>query len=188
MRRRGFLRNYFNGNKLMNKLKSWGVGALWLFVAAAVVFQIAKIGRDVEQNVLPEGVGATFFCASVRCASCEKMERLFRETANDLNELNPGIFKGLGEGEALNYEAPENRAIAEEFGVATSCVLLTEIRDGKTARYKNLASECWRLLGDDAALKSMLSREITAFYNGNDAEPATTEGGAVELDGETLFD
>lgn len=172
----------------MEKLKTWTVGALWLFVAAAVVFQIAKTVRDVEQNVLPQGISATFFCASVRCASCEKMERLFRETANELSELNPGVFKGLGEGEAANYEAPENRAIAEEFGIATSCVLLTEIRDGNTLREKNLASECWRLLGDDAALKSMLSREITAFYGGNDVEPAPSDGEAVEFDDESLFD
>lgn len=172
----------------MEKLKTWTVGALWLFVAAAVVFQIAKTVRDVEQNVLPQGLSATFFCASVRCASCEKMERIFRETANELSELNPIVFKGLGKDEALNYEAPENRAIAEEFGIATSCVLLTEISDGKTLRCKNLASDCWRLLGDDAALKAMLSREITAFYNGNDVEIPTAEGEAVELDGETLFD
>ncbi len=172
----------------MEKLKARTVGALWFFVAAAVVFQIAKTVRDVEQSVLQQGVSATFFCASVRCASCEKMERLFRETANELSKRNPGVFKGLEESEALNYEAPENRAIAEEFGIATSCVLLTEIRDGKTSRSKNLASECWRLLGDDAALKAMLKREITAFYSGNDVVPATSDGEAVELDGKTLFD
>lgn len=172
----------------MEKLKARTVGALWLFVAAAVVFQIAKTVRDVEQNVLPQGISATYFCASVRCASCEKMERLFRETANELNVLNPGVFKGLEEVEAVNYEAPQNRAIAEEFGIATSCVLLAEIRDGKTMREKNLASDCWRLLGDDAALKAMLSREITAFYSGNEAGIATADGEAVELDGETLFD
>ncbi len=179
--------------------KKIAVVALWTFAAAAVVFHFAKNGREIEQTVLPEGISATFFCSSVRCASCLEMERLFRQTLRRLADDAPPrsaksvLFGKLSEAPPLDYEAPENRRIAEEFRVATSTVLLTERRGGKTLRFKNLASECWRRLGDAEAFEAALSREISAFFDASGATSKTNDAAPPDetfpIDADaTLFD
>ncbi len=179
--------------------KKIAIAALWTFAAAAVVFHFAKNGRETEQTVLPEGISATFFCSSVRCASCLEMERLFRQTLRRLADDAPPrssksiLFGKLSEAPPLDYEAPENRRIVEEFRVATSTVLLTERRDGKTVRFKNLASECWRRLGDDEAFEAALSREISAFFDASGATSETNDAAPPDetfpIDADaTLFD
>ena len=172
--------------------KKIAVVALWTFAAAAVVFHFAKNGRETKQTVLPEGISATFFCSSVRCASCLEMERLFRQTLRRLaDDAPPRSAKSILFGKLS--EAPENRRIAEEFRVATSTVLLTERRDGKTVRFKNLASECWRRLGDDKAFEAALSREISTFFDASGATSETNDAAPPDatfpIDADaTLFD
>ena len=76
----------------------------------------------------------------------------------------PEIADGRIEWEKLNFERPENRQFAKDFGLVAPCVVLVEMRGGVRKRWKNL-SEVWELVGNKPTFIAFIQQEVRAFLD-----------------------
>lgn len=141
---------------------------LLVFVVAAVIMQIAKSFRAVEEAAFTDGKHLVFFHARVRCPTCTTMERLMNQTLESdfRKERQSGDF----DVRILDYESPENHSLVEKYKIATATVLLFEQKKWKPVDGRNLAESCWKLVGDEPAFQRMLKTELQAFLSGNRVE------------------
>ena len=63
---------------------------------------------------------------------------------------------------SLNLDEPANGHFAKDYGLYTKSVVVSEVRDGREVRWKNL-DRIWDLLGDPAAFQAYVEREVQAF-------------------------
>ncbi len=168
---------------MTKKIVKW---LLLAFVAAAVVTQIAKSFRTVEETTFADGKHLVFFHAKVRCPTCIAMERLVQQVldADFRDEMESGVF----DCRILDYESPESRRIVNEYNIATATVLLFEQKEGMFVEGRNLAESCWKLVGDELAFRTMLKTQIESFLQGKRAN-LESESEEILLDPDLdLFD
>lgn len=157
---------------------------LLIFVVVTLVVQVGKSFRETPQVVLPQGLTVMVCHAQVRCPTCTTMERLGQRC---LAEYFPDAGVQFA---TLNYEAAENREIAEKYGVATATVLLVR-REGEAVTVENLVTQAWQTVGDESAFIEMLREHLAAFLAGGVAEKPV-DSGEIEIpadwDGEDVWD
>jgi len=143
---------------------------LLAFVGASIAYLVADSlrGRDDRSATAsrpttePAGhrVVVTFFYFLPRCTACNTIEAYAREA------VETGFGEDLAAGRvvwrAVDYERSENRHFIEDFDLITKSVVLTEVRDGRTVRWKTLA-RVWDLLDDKAAYTAYVQDELRAF-------------------------
>ncbi len=129
---------------------------LLLFAAATVGLQIIKSVTTVSPSELPEGVSVIVCHASIRCPTCTSMERLTKACLEQSFPHSGIQFR------TINYQLPENAAIAQQYKIATATVLLSD-KQGADERVENLAAQAWSLSGDDNAFMTMLKSNIEKF-------------------------
>lgn len=138
---------------------------LLAFVATAVLIQITKSFRTVEETTFVNGKHLVFFHAKVRCPTCTAMERLIKQTLDiDFKsemQSNAFVFH------ILDYESPKSKRLVEKYKVATATVLLFEQRNGEFVNGRNMAESCWKLIGDEPAFKKMIKKQLEDFLSGN---------------------
>ena len=76
----------------------------------------------------------------------------------------PEIADGRIEWEKLNFERPENRQFAKDFGLVAPCVVLVEMRGGVRKRWKSLP-EVWELVSDKPTFIAFIQQEVRAFLD-----------------------
>lgn len=91
------------------------------------------------------------FHSEHRCVTCQKIEKLTRETLKDLN----GIPFSL-----VNVDDTKNEKKAEEFEAAGTALFLY---NPKTGKKKDLTDFAFMTAGDDAKFKAELKSEIEKF-------------------------
>lgn len=157
---------------------------LLVFIIATLVVQVGKSFRETPQVGLPQGLTVMVCHAQVRCPTCTTMERLSQRC---LAEYFPDAGVQFA---TLNYEAAENREIAEKYGVATATVLLVR-REGEAVTVENLVTQAWQTVGDEPAFIEMLRKHLTAFLAGGVVEKPV-ESGEIEIptgwDGEDVWE
>jgi hypothetical protein len=108
----------------------------------------------------PATVYVTYFHATARCVSCLKIEDL---TAGTMTTRFAGpIAEKRVIWRALNLDEPGNDHFTKDYGLYTKSVIVSEVRDGREVRWKNL-DQIWQLLGDPPAFQSYVEREVQAF-------------------------
>ena len=156
------------------------------FIAVTLFVQIGKSFRHVEATEIPDGVNVIVFRAKIRCPTCTAVEHHVRKTLelHFLDEIATGKIRLT----VLDYESPENRVLADRFGVGTVTVVLLNQQAGREIAAKNLVTECWKLFGDEAAFCDMLKTNLDAVIRGKVAE-TTEQPEEIILDpDENLFD
>lgn len=132
---------------------------LLLFVCMTIGIQLAKTFTKVPRAELPDRRSVIACHAAIRCPTCISMERqtkAFLERAFPKSGLQFRI---------LNYQAPENAAIAERYKIATATILLVD-KTGGQERVENLAADVWTFVGDEDAFAAMLQENISRFLSG----------------------
>ena len=147
MRNSDIMQNFFDVRTLMQRTLTW---ALLIFVAAAVVTVI----RPRETVFVPDGLCVLFWHAEKRCTACLQVETLLRQTLQDYNDYR------LVE---LEYDIFANQSLAQQFNVGTTTIILVERKDRQNVRARNLTTEVWNTLPDDAAFTAMLQQALEAF-------------------------
>lgn len=157
---------------------------LLVFVIATLVAQIGKSFRETPQVALPQGLTVIVCHAQVRCPTCTTMERLSKQCLAK-HFPNAGV-----QFVTLNYEAAENREIAEKYGIATATVLLVRLEKDE-ATVENLVTQAWQTVGDEPAFIEMLRKHLTAFLHGGSVEKFS-ESHEIEIptdwDGEDVWE
>ncbi len=142
---------------------------LLLFVAVSLALAVADVAGWRNNPSLPvstAGVSTTsdqqdaewtayFFHATHRCPTCRKIEECAHEA------LLPEIEQGRLSWQVADYTAPENRALAKQFKVMTSSVVLVHRQEDQIDRWKNL-EEVW----DHTHDRDQFHRFIHQAWNG----------------------
>ncbi len=133
-------------------------------VALAPLVLSAKSGFD-RTLVNALGVTADTRCLFVclfhgreTCEACETMEKLCRRTI--AADFGPQTRAGRLAFRVIQYDAPDNRAIKDRFGLFASTVGLVRYDPGKPRVVRMLTESVWSLWTDDAAFVRMLRANI----------------------------
>lgn len=123
----------------------------------------AAVEEEEETAVLGGQVVAYYFYFGKRCVTCLKIERYTKEA------LERGFAKELAEGSVLwrptDTDLPQNRHFNEDYGLFAKAVIVSELRDGEEARWKNL-TKVWQLTGDKGLFIKYIQDEVRAYLPG----------------------
>jgi hypothetical protein len=148
--------------------------ALLLFVGATCAFLVMKevhrasvakagvTGAAVPPaaTTLGSRVVVTYFHTTVRCFSCIRIEDT--TTASISEAFAREIAEGRLEWRVVNTDEPSNSHFVGEYGLFTKSVIVSDQREGREVRWKNL-DQVWLLLDDPAAFRAYVEREVRAF-------------------------
>ena len=132
---------------------------IFLFTAQAVGSDTSKKAEGLAATP-SHYFAATYFHTTTRCPTCRKIEALSRKaiTVNFADELKNGTLFWR----AVNVDEPEHHHYKNDYQLFTKSLILSEIKDGKELRWKNL-QKIWQLVGDEKAFKQYVLSEINAW-------------------------
>ena len=147
---------------------------LLLFVAATVValgvkevrharsVTAAEASRASARPARAEGrtVLVTYFHTSTRCTSCLLIEEY---TSTTVKTAFPGpLADGKLKWRLVNTDEPANAHFVKDYELFTKSVIVSEVRDGKELRWKNL-DQVWHLLEDAPGFQAYVEKEVRSF-------------------------
>ena len=170
------------------KGKSVATFALLAFVAASVVFLIAKELRrspaatssssmspsSLAQATKAGGGGASagrpvtegrkviayYFHGNFRCVSCVKIETLSRKVVTE--GYPEEIKSGRLEFRKVNVDEPQNRHFIEDYQLSSKSLVIVEVRDGRQVRWRNL-EKVWTLIDSEQEFVSYVRDGVSGF-------------------------
>jgi len=104
-----------------------------------------------------------YFHRTMRCPSCEKIEFLAKTAVEEAfaGELATGGMQWR----AVNIDEPDNRHFEDKYRLQAQSVVVSELRDGKETRWKNL-EKVWDLLDNDSEFIRYVQDEVRAYAQG----------------------
>jgi hypothetical protein len=149
---------------MMEKARILITKALLAFALISIGFAMGKhsVNSGVQPDALPQTDGhvvAVYYLHSTfRCVTCNAIEKLTRDL------LDSSYREELAEKKILWIEADfqANEALARQFEVMASCVVVAEMRDGTVIEYKRL-DDVWTLMKDAAAFNRYVSEAIDGY-------------------------
>jgi len=107
-----------------------------------------------------------YFHYTARCSRCIKFETLTDRA------LRSGFADKLADGSlewiVINTDKPGNEHYLKDYNLFTKAVVVSDVRDGIQARWKNL-DRIWQLYTNDQAFISYIQREVQAYMDGSGA-------------------
>lgn len=138
--------------------------ALSLFVlsiSAAWAEEAPASGQ--AQRVEQSKTRVYYFHGNMRCKTCKKIEALTKKT------LEEGFAAQLKDGsvelQVVNVDETENGHFVEDYQLATRSVVVSQIKQGKEAKWRRL-DKVWQLVHDEPAFSDYLRTEIAALNQG----------------------
>lgn len=162
---------------MKEKIKSSLTVVLLLFASVTLGVQIGKEFRTVRPIRLSNGLNVVCTHATARCTTCLTVERLTQELLDAV--FSKQIESGRIVFRDVNFEQPEANDFCAEYEVATSSVVLVDVREGKAVAGVNLADEVWKLHTDGPKFKDMLKKHIETMLEGKVLE---TDDSSEEID------
>lgn len=98
-----------------------------------------------------------------RCPSCNKIEALTKEAVQE--GFAQAIAKGRVEFRVLNVEEPDNEHFVQDYKLYTKSVILSDTKDGKELKWKNL-EQVWTLLGNETKFIDYIQKEMKSYLEG----------------------
>ena len=114
-------------------------------------------------NAGPEAI-AYYFHGNFRCSNCHKIEQYSREAIDKYfaKELKSGKL----EYKVVNTDEKGNEHLIEDYKLYTKSLVISKIKDGKEAEYKNL-EKVWDYLDNKKAFYNYVKEEVTKFLKDN---------------------
>lgn len=131
-----------------------------LAVLASILFLTGCCPGHAETTVKQavqkqNSVVVYYFYAKPRCTSCKKIETYTEEAVKALNNSKV-VYR------AVNLDTPENKHYYKDYGLYTKAVVLSEVKEEKELKYKNL-DKIWTKLRDEQKFKKYITDEISDF-------------------------
>jgi hypothetical protein len=104
-----------------------------------------------------------YFHGNVRCFTCERIEQLTMEAVNE--EFAEEMKKGVVELKVINVEEAKNNHFIKDYQLYTKSVIVSDLKQGKQDRWKNL-QRVWELVRNDEAFKRYVQKEINEYLEG----------------------
>jgi len=120
-------------------------------------------GANADSTPAKATLTVYYFHRTARCPSCEKIEALTQKAVQD--GFAAQLAAGAMQWRVVNIDEPQNAHFETDYRLEAQSVVLSEMRDGKETRWKNL-DKVWDLLSDDAAFVRYVQDEIRAYAQG----------------------
>jgi hypothetical protein len=120
----------------------------------------APATADARPETEPATIYVTYFHTTARCVSCLKIEDLTNATMT--TRFAEPIAQERIVWRTVNVDVPENNHYVKDYGLYTKSVVVSEVKNGREVRWKNL-DQVWQLLRDTEAFQGYVEREIRAF-------------------------
>jgi len=148
----------------MEKAKKILTNSLLAFVLLSIGFAFGKhsVKSEAQTDMVPQAKGhvvAVYYLHSTfRCVTCNTIEKMTRDLLGNSysDKLKTGKIQWL------EADFQENEALARQFEVVASCVVVAEVKDGKVVDYKRL-DEVWTLMKDTDAFNRYISEAIDGY-------------------------
>lgn len=147
----------------MERLQKILTSGLLAFVLISIGFALGKHSvSDRQTPTLANGNGrrvAVYYLHSTfRCETCGTIEKMTRKLLDKSyrSELAAGKIQWIED----NFQ--ENDALAKQFDVVASCVVVADMKDGTVLNFKRL-DEVWTLMTDAEAFDRYISDAIDGY-------------------------
>ena len=99
----------------------------------------------------------TYFHTTARCPTCHKIEEL----SDDAMKSNFGdaLKSGKLVWRIINVDEPENKHFIQYYQLYSKHLIVSEMKDGKEARWKDL-KDIWTLVRNDEKFENYVKTEI----------------------------
>lgn len=127
----------------------------------------ADSAKTTETAVAPKSeqkkLVVYYFHTTFRCRSCNMIEQFTKQAVESgfADELKNGLI----EFKVINVEEKGNEHFAEEYKLYTKSVIVSDVRNGKEASWKNL-DKVWQFLGDQNKFKEYIQTEVKTSLKG----------------------
>ena len=122
---------------------------------------VADSTKVAQATTSDTKVIAYYVHSTRRCVTCKKLEAYTQEAieAGFAKQLEAGSIEWM----PVNTDEPGNEHFIDDYQLFTKSVVLSEVKDGKELRWKNL-DQIWTLVrGDKGAYLKYIQDEVTAF-------------------------
>jgi len=131
---------------------------LVLLAAAALSSSIflspsAPAGEDAKGA----HVIAYYFHGTMRCPTCHKLEQYSKEAIE--TNFKDALVSGKLEFKVINVEDKGNEHYGNDYQLYTKSLIVSELKDGKEVRWKNL-EKIWELVRDEEEFDKYVQDEI----------------------------
>lgn len=119
-------------------------------VKQVVVTPVQSAGQNIVQ--------VYYLHSTFRCTTCNTIEKMTKALLDKQykDELSSGVMSF----HEVDFQADE--ALAKQFGVIASCVVVAAVKDGKIIDFQRL-DEVWTLMKDPVAFDKYINDAIAAM-------------------------
>lgn len=128
-----------------------------------VVLSAEEQGSQVKSDAAGDSIIVYYFYGKVRCPTCHKIETYTQETMTGL--LSEYMKLGRLQWKPINTEEAGNEHFEKDYQLFTKSVIVSEIKNGKETRWKNLG-KIWDLTGDKPEFQKYIQDEVMAYLEG----------------------
>ena len=104
-----------------------------------------------------------YFHGNFRCYTCKRIEQLTVKAVTEA--FSDEIKKGVVELQVLNVEDPQYRHFINDYQLYTRSVVVSDFRQGKQKRWKNL-QKVWELVHNEEAFGKYIKQEVQEYLKG----------------------
>ncbi len=149
----------------MQKAKHILTKGLVAFALISIGFALGKHAAQPSSNpVAPQPaangrqIAVYYLHSTFRCITCNTIESMTRELLDSVysKELTDGTIQWI------EADFMQEAALARQFEVAASCVVVADMRDGAVRGYKRL-DDVWTRMQDPAAFNAYISEAIDGY-------------------------
>jgi hypothetical protein len=103
---------------------------------------------------------ATYFHNTFRCPTCKHIEEYSARAIE--NNFPEEMKNGRLVWRVINVDEPENQHYNKDYQLFTKSLIISEIKDGKETRWKNL-EKVWTYVRDEEKFEQYITSEINAW-------------------------
>jgi len=148
--------------KRMSKRIFFCVALTFFLMAGAVPDALAQTSaaKPEEAPKPSRSIVVTYFHTTMRCPTCHNIEEYAKEAVrfHFENELKSGAVAWR----VINVEEPGNEHFVKDYQLYSKHLIVSEIKDGKEARWKDL-KDIWTKVRDEAAFNDYVKTEVAAW-------------------------
>lgn len=134
----------------------------YLLLLVAFAFVFCPVLADAAAKADTKYI-VYYFRTTGRCHSCIQMEKMTKETIE--KDFAKEVKSGLVEFRSVDVETPQNKHYIKDYGLYTKSVIISEVKNGKETRWKNL-DQIWKKLRNEYEFRLYISDELRQFMKG----------------------
>lgn len=157
----------------MKKIGSFLAGAVWVVsivsaetgsvrdkaVSQSSASKMAAQSSEPDKT-LKHKLIVYYFHGSARCLTCRKFEALTKDIME--TRFAEEVNKGLAEYRVINVDESGNEHYINEYQLYTKSVVLSDTKDGKQIRWKNL-DRIWEAVRDEKVYRQYIENEVRSY-------------------------